>query len=310
MFPRYYSFDDVSLVPNYSHFDSRKDVDTGINLDPYDFDIPIISANMDTITGSKMAIEIYHLGGLGILHRFMSIEDNVDAYIAVDGRLCGVSIGVGEQEKVRFEKLYEVGARIFCVDVAHAHSKLVGKMIKFVKTYPDTFVIAGNVGCHAGADYLASVGADAVKVGIAVGSVCTTRYKTGFYVPQLSAIMDCRRVGIPIIADGGINKPADVVKALAAGARMVMIGRLFAGTDEAASKTVYRGMASKEAQEDYLGSVADWRTDEGLTSYVLPRGPVKGVVKDIIGGLRSGLSYAGAHDIDELRRKATFVKVK
>ena len=314
-------FDDVLLVPNYSHFESRKDVSTAVNLGPYKFVIPIVSTNMDTITGVAMAKEISALGGLPILHRFMSVTDNEKSYqestakrfgmrtVTVQDGPVGVSIGVTEGEHERFENLYAAGARIFCLDVAHAHNKLVGRMIKTMRDFPDVFIIAGNVATYAGADYLAGIGAGAVKVGIGAGSVCTTRQKTGFGVPQLSAIMDCSRVDIPIIADGGIRQPGDVVKALAAGATMVMLGGMLAGTDEALGGTTYRGMASVGAQEDYFGSVADWKTDEGITITVARRGPVVAVIKDVVGGLRSGLTYAGAGDILSLHRKSVFIEV-
>lgn len=305
-------FDDVLLVPNYSHFESRKDVSTKARLGPFEFAIPIISANMDTITGIEMAEAISLLGGLPILHRFMDVDANRKAYqeAARAGGTVGVSVGVAGNEQERFDVLYSAGARVFCVDVAHAHNKLVGKMIKVMRTHEDVFIIAGNVATYAGADYLASVGADAVKVGIGAGSVCTTRDKTGFGVPQLSAIMDCARVDIPIIADGGLRKAADVVKALAAGASMVMLGGMLAGTNEALGGTTYRGMASTEAQEDYFGSVADWKTAEGITIKVPRRGAVSCVVKDVVGGLRSALTYAGAKSIADLRRKATFIEVR
>ncbi len=302
-------FDDVLLIPNYSPFESRKDVSTEVTLGPYTFSIPIISANMDTITGAIMAHAISHLGGLSILHRFMSIEDNKKMYRdAVMVNQVGVSIGVKDREQERFAILYNSGARIFCVDVAHAHNKMVGRMIKKIRDYKDVLIIAGNVATYAGADYLANAGAHAVKVGIGAGSVCTTRDKTGFGVPQLSAIMDCSRVDVPIIADGGLHQPGDVVKALAAGARMVMLGGMLAGTDEALGGTNYRGMSSVEAQEEYFGEMPDWKTEEGISTTVPSRGPVKDVIRDVVGGLRSGLTYAGAKDISELQRKATFIQ--
>ncbi len=311
MIPTGLDFDDVLLVPNYSHFNSRKDVSTATRLGPYEFAVPIISANMDTITGVKTAKAILRLGGLPILHRFMDADMNQKMYqeAATGGQVVGISVGVTDTEQERFDKLYAAGARLFCVDVAHAHNKLVGKMVKMMRDYEDVFIIVGNVATYAGADYLASIGAGAVKVGIGAGSVCTTRNKTGFGVPQLSAIMDCARVDIPIIADGGLRKAGDVVKALAAGASMVMLGGMLAGTDEALGGTTYRGMASAEAQEDYFGSVADWKTAEGIAIKVSPRGPVADVIKDVVGGLRSGLTYAGARNIAELHRKATFMEV-
>ena len=306
-------FDDVMLVPNYSPFESRKDVSTEVAFGPYTFATPIISANMDTITGISMARKISNLGGLPILHRLMDVGTNRNLYQDADfyaDRVVGVSIGVTDGEEGRFLELYAAGARIFCVDVAHAHSKQVGAMTQFIKyKYKDVFIIAGNVATYEGAAYLADMGADAIKVGIGAGSVCTTRDKTGFGVPQLSAIMDCSRVSVPIIADGGIRQAGDVVKALAAGATMVMLGGMLAGTDEALGGTNYRGMSSVEAQESYFGSIPDWKTDEGVSITVPPRGPVSAIIKDVLGGLRSGLTYAGAQNITELQHKATFIRV-
>ena len=219
-------------------------------------------------------------------------------------------IHITKDEYKRAEYLYAVGHRIFCVDIAHAHSKQMGKMVKHLKNkYPGIFVIAGNVATYGGADYLASVGADAIKVGVGAGSVCTTREVTGFGVPQLTAIMDCARIDAPIIADGGIRKSADVVKALAAGATMVMLGGMLAGTDEALGGNTYRGMASAEARGDFFKSISGYRVAEGVTTSVSSKGPVSDVIRDIVGGLKSGLSYAGAKNLSELRRKAQFIEV-
>lgn len=301
------TFDDVLLVPSYNGIESRRDVSTGVQLGPYWFDIPIISANMDTITGSAMATRMSALGGLGILHRFMDIEKNVYEY-AWSGGLTGASIGVSEDEIKRFDALYEAGCRIFNIDIAHAHSKLMKKQLQRLRDIPDIFIIAGNVATYSGADSLVGWGAHAVKVGIGAGSVCTTREKTGFGVPQLTAIMDCQKLDVPIIADGGLRKPGDVVKALAAGATMVMLGGMLAGTDETCG-VGYRGMASAEAQKDFFGIVPEWKTAEGISVEVPDKGPVKDVIDDVIGGLRSGLTYAGARDIADLHKKAQFVKI-
>lgn len=309
------TFDDVLLVPNYGNV-SRDDGSVETALGSHPFDIPLISANMDTITGVEMAIAMAKLGGLGILHRFMSVEENVTAYRSTLGLLgprggVGVSVGVGEEEVRRAEALYMAGARLFCVDVAHAHCKLAGKMIKYLRPFNDIFIIAGNVATYGGADYLVGCGADAVKVGIGAGSVCTTREVTGFGVPQLTAITDCARIDRPVIADGGIRTSGDAVKALAAGATMVMLGEMLAGTDEtqALAKGRYRGMASTEAREDYFKGESGWRAAEGITIKVEPKGSVAAVIREIVGGIKSGLSYAGAKDLNELRRKVQFIEV-
>lgn len=308
------TFDDVLLVPNYGN-ESRNDGSVETALGTYRYAIPIISTNMDTVTGVDMAVAMAHLHGLGILHRFMSIEENVSAFQTVRKQFShaaqSVGVSVGGSEMVRAEALYAAGARIFCVDVAHAHRKQVGKMIKYLKdTFSGVYIIAGNVATYGGADYLASKGADAVKVGVGSGSVCTTREVTGFGVPQLTAIMDCARIDQPIIADGGIRKSGDIVKALAAGATMVMLGGMLAGTDEACGYPgTYRGMASTEAREDYFGAKSGWSAAEGITIHVKPKGPVAAVIKEIVEGIQSGLSYCGAKNIDELRRKAQFIEV-
>ncbi|KKM25538.1 hypothetical protein LCGC14_1594000 [marine sediment metagenome] len=317
---RGFTFDDVLLTPGYGNV-SRDDGSVETSLGDYKFDIPIISANMDTITSAEMSIVMAELGGLGILHRFMTIEENTVAYRksckyfvypgARQFHEVGVSVGVGDHEIKRFEALYEIGARLFCIDIAHAHCKQVGKMVKHMKkTYDDLYIIAGNVATYSGADYLVSIGADAVKVGVGAGSVCTTRETTGFGVPQLTAIMDCARIDKPIIADGGIRTSGDAVKALAAGATMVMLGGMLAGTDEACGYPgTYRGMASKEARKEHFGETAEGKAAEGISIDVKLKGPVRDVINEVVGGIKSGLSYAGAKNLDDLRRKAQFVEV-
>ena len=326
MFPRGITFDDVILVPGYNGIRSRQSVSTEIPLGKTTLRIPVLSANMDTITGEAMAGALAKLGGLGILHRFMSIEQNVAAYRAArqHGQV-GISIGVSGDSMERAEALIGAGAEIICVDVAHGHSKMVNQTVRSLREkYGDNIcIIAGNVATYAGADYLAAAGADVIKVGIGPGSVCTTRIKTGFGVPQLTAIIDCQKVDRPIIADGGIRTPGDAVKALAAGAAYIMLGGMLAGTDEtpgqkiakhsADGKTthvkVFRGMASREAQEEFMGSMADWKTAEGISTEVAAKGPVAEVIADVMGGIRSGMTYCGAKDLKELQRKAQFMEI-
>jgi IMP dehydrogenase len=333
-----YSFDDVLLVPRYNDIPSRRDVDTSMKFGGLNLRIPILSSNMDTITGIHMSQKMCYLGGLGVMHRFCTIEENVSMFRQIGtgngGGGCVNSLGVNENLD-RFDALYDVGARYFCVDVAHGHTKAIGKFIKLLKQSKDIFVIGGNVATHAAADYLASCGADAIKVGIGPGSVCTTRIKTGCGVPQLTAIMDCAKVDRLIIADGGIKTPGDAVKALAAGAHVVMIGGMFAGCDETPGDIIrpediiyqdhpcdeivkvtngmafktFRGMASKEAQEDFFGSQSEWKTAEGVEIKVRAKGPVKNVIDDLMGGIRSGMTYCGAKDIATLQRNAEFIEV-
>lgn len=320
-----YTFDDVLLVPRYNDIVSRKDVDISVRLGGLMLSIPVLSANMDTITGSKMAETMGRLGGIGVLHRFCTIEQNVTLYGTPASRTHEAIVSLGINEDLdRFAALYEIGARYFCVDVAHGHTKAVGKFIKRLKQVRrDIYVIGGNVATHAGADYLASCGADAIKVGIGPGSACTTRIKTGCGVPQLTAIMDCAKVDRLIIADGGIKTAGDACKALAAGAHLVMLGGMLAGTDETPGDVmikksiffseekykIFRGMASKEAQQDFMGSMSEWKAAEGIEIKVKAKGPVQDVILDIAGGIRSCLTYCGSKNILALHRNAEFIEV-
>lgn len=330
------TFDDVLITPGYNDIPSRGKVILETQLKWLTLDIPIFSANMDTITGPEMAAEMHGLGCKGILHRFNSNEDAVKDFVDATKRIrysdftTPVSVGVGAAAENRAEALMNAGARVFCVDVAHGHSKQAGQMVKFLRNVcEDYIIIAGNVATYAGADYLASCGADAVKVGIGPGSVCQTRIKTGVGVPQLSAIQDCAKANAFIIADGGIRNPGDAAKALAAGAHAVMIGGMLAGTDETPGEVkekrhpavygpggdylekvkVYRGMASKEAQDDFMGKMNDWKTSEGVSLEVPCKGPAANVIKDIAGGLRSAFTYVGAKNLDEFHRKARFIRI-
>jgi IMP dehydrogenase len=319
------TFDDVVLVPGYNGIKSRQLVTTTVSLKGRNFSLPLISSNMDTVTEDEMANTIGALGGMAILHRFLTIEQNVSMFNRITHKdSTGISIGIGEDGLVRAEALVAAGASIICVDVAHGHSKEVNRTIKSLRQkYKDNIlVIAGNVATYAGADYLAAAGADAIKVGIGSGSVCTTRIKTGFGVPQLTALHECRKVDRVLISDGGIRYPSDAVKALAAGADFVMLGGMLAGTDETPGQIIeedrqgkkvkfkrFRGMASKEAQDDYMGGMADWKTAEGVAIEVVAKGPVKAVVQDLMGGIRSGMTYCGAATIKDLQRKAQFMEV-
>lgn len=316
------TFDDVLLIPAYNHHESRRVVDIGMTdkSGKLTLGLPILTANMDTITEDAMANFVGGQGGMGVLHRFCSVEANVAMF-----RRCQVpvfvSVGTAEAELERIEALRDAGASYFCVDVAHGHAKYVGKMIKRMRQLlPNACIMAGNVATYAGADYLASVHADIVKVGIGPGSVCTTRIKTGFGVPQLSAIQECARADRSIVADGGIRTPGDIVKALAFGADFVMIGGMLAGTrptpgepiqdaDGRPTHKVYRGMASREAADDHLGGLTGWKTAEGVATRVPYREDEAEILADIIGGLRSGLTYAGASTIRELQRKLNYVQV-
>lgn len=320
------TYDDVLLIPSYNHWESRRVVDTAMTdkQDKLRLELPVMTANMDTITGSAMVDFIGAKGGIGVLHRFMPIEDNVRLFRACL-RPCFVSVGCAPQELARAEALRDAGAAYFCVDVAHAHARYVGRTLKDIRELigRQACIMAGNVATYAGADYLASCSADIVKVGIGGGAVCTTRLKTGFGVPNLTAIRNCSRVDRSIVADGGIRTPGDIVKALAFGADFVMLGSLLAGTrptpgpvlahTDAAGRTVrfkvYRGMASSEAQADFHGGMAEWKTAEGVAVEVPYREDEDAILADLAGGLRSGLTYGGAATIRELQRKLDYIRI-
>ena len=459
------SFDDVLLVPRRSSIRSRREVDTRSRFTKRIWlNIPIVSAAMDTVTESRMAITMAREGGIGVIHRFMpaqkqaeevskvkraeniviekpatigpeatvreakdlmsflgisgllvvdrenrllgiitrrdvifeddgklvkecmtpkesmiiagpevSLEDAKEVFrkhkieklplVDEEGKLRGLitsvdlvkreaypsasrdskgrllaaaAIGVREREVERAKLLVEADVDVLVIDVAHGHSEMCMEMVRRIrKIYGDEVeIVAGNVATQEGVEDLASAGADAVKVGIGPGSVCTTRLVAGVGVPQLTAVMKCaeaaERMGVPIIADGGIRESGDIVKALAAGANTVMIGKLLAGTDESPGAVVlkngrrckiYRGMASmyamlgrefrlRENEAEALLDASEYSYyAEGVEAYVPYTGSASDVIKRLVAGLRSGMSYLGARNIEELKRNAVFIKV-
>ncbi|MCC6138542.1 MAG: guanosine monophosphate reductase, partial [Bdellovibrionaceae bacterium] len=227
-----YTFDDVLLVPASNHYASRRDVETAVTdrTGKLTLELPLISANMDTVTEAPMANFMAKNGAMGSLHRFMDIQKNVDEYKKCPQKTF-VSCGISDAEMERVQALMDAGATYFMIDVAHAHARYVGNQIKRMRELiKDRCLAAGNVATYAGADYLASCGADVIKVGIGGGSACTTRIKTGFGVPTLFSVKDCARVDRSIVADGGLRSPGDIVKALAFGDEFVMLGGMLSGT--------------------------------------------------------------------------------
>ena len=321
-----FTYDDILLVPSYNHWESRKVVDISMTCkkEKLSLKLPLMTANMNTITEMDMANYIGAKGGIGVLHRLMSIENNVRMF-----KDCRhptfVSVGCGVKDLERVEALRDAGADLFCIDVAHAHAKYVGRTLKSIRKMlgDEACIMAGNVATYAGADHLASCSADIVKVGIGGGSVCTTRIKTGFGVPNLTAIKNCSRVDRSVVADGGIRYPGDIVKALAFGADFVMLGSMLAGTrptpgpvinkegknGEEVKVKIYCGMASSEVQQEFHGGIAEWKTSEGVSTEVPYREDEDTIIIDIIGGLRSGLTYGGAATISELQRKLDYIEI-
>lgn len=317
------TFDDVLLVPAKSEIRSRKDPQLETRLTKTKkIQIPIISANMDTITEANMAIAMNELGGLGIIHRFMNTEAQVEEVSKVKNAGCryiAASVGVGEESKDRARALVKAGANLLTIDIAHGHSVQMIEMMKWLKdSFPGVELIAGNMAMPDAAYDLIQAGADAIKVGIGPGSMCTTRIITGCGVPQLTAIALCvevaREYNVPVIGDGGLRASGDIFKALCAGAETVMVGSLLSGTIETPGEIVhgrkaYRGMASRKAQDSWRGGIPEGMAPEGESTTVAIKGHVKDVILELLGGVRSGMSYINAQTMTEVAEKARFVEM-
>ena len=327
-----YTFSDVLIKPQYSEVLSRSKVDMSSNIGwDLNLTLPIISANMKTITGEKMARAMKIAGGLGILHRFCTIDESVNMFTASNQshpttnnpadpfNWAAVSIGVQEEDKARFDALYAAGAKIFCVDVAHGHHLLVKNMLEWIsyKSLSDITVIGGNIATAEAAEDLTEWGADVVKVGIGPGSVCQTRQRTGVGYPQLAAlqqvkhIIDYMKLDTKIIADGGIVNTGDIAKALKY-ADAVMIGSLFAGTAETPGNVyrnpdgqfykVYGGSASAENKGEN-------KFVEGMMKTTPFRGKVKYILREIADGIRSAFSYTGSTNLKEFQSNCEFLEI-
>jgi len=340
------SYDDVLLVPSRTTLWSRKDaiVRTRLVRD-FSINIPILSAPTQWCTGERLAATLAELGGLGVVHRMQSIEHQSLAVAAVKSRTCtqkgattdsagrlavGAAIGATGNYLVRAQTLLARDVDVLVVDVAHGHADYVCEALSSLRRLaPDVPIIAGNVATASGVHDLVAAGADAIKVGVGPGGVCTTRSVTGCGVPQLTAVLDCvaeaAATDTPIIADGGIKVSGDITKALAAGAAAVMIGSLFAGTDESEARTVEVNGRQAKVTTGFasLGMQISVDLDEGkpiaiedVTAYVAEgvdvtyeyKGALSDVVAQCIGGLKSGMSYCGAATIDALRG-AAFVRI-
>lgn len=318
-----FTYDDVIIVPNKSDMKSRRDPDLSAQLTKTKkMDLPFISANMDTITEAPMAIAMAQQGGFGIVHRFMSIEEQVEQIKKVKeaGAPClGASIGVSSESQERARALVDVGVSILTIDIAHGHSVQMLETIAWLKKeFHDVEVIAGNVATPQGTLDLIEAGADAIKVGIGPGSMCTTRMITGCGVPQMTAVALCAatasRYQVPVIADGGIKTSGDIVKALAVGASTVMLGSILAGTIETPGiirngRKQYRGMASRAAQESWRGGVPTGMAPEGEATSVFIKGHVSDVIAELAGGLRSGMTYINASRLAEIPEKSLFLEM-
>ncbi len=326
------TFDDVLLVPRRSSIRSRQDVSLQTRLTRnLTIDLPILAANMDTVCEQEMALAIARLGGVGILHRFMPVEAQAQMVENVKHEnsnfIVGAAIGTDHDAIVRSKALVAAGVDVLVLDIAHGHAEHAIDALKELKnTFSETDVIAGNVATQVGAEDLFEAGADAIKVGVGPGGVCTTRLVAGVGVPQLTAILAASSVPIPVIADGGITTSGDIAKAIAAGADTVMIGSLFAGTKESPGEVEsspkglvkrVRGMASFEAIEARAirtGELVDdeyfeQRAPEGVEGVVPYKGEVSKLITQLVAGLKSGMSYSNARTIPEFWEKAEFIRV-
>lgn len=324
------TYDDIQLVPNFSKINSRTEISLKTPLTTnYSMLMPLIASPMDTVCGFEMAYKMFTLGGAGCIHRFMSAEEQANlirdlrihiyegyghtyTYFGWDKDEAVpivAAIGVnGEEDRDRAEKLVAAGANVLIIDVAHGHHQKVIDMVKWCK---DKFgntadIIAGNIATAQAAIDLQEIGIDGLRVGIGGGSLCTTRIKTGFGVPNVSCIEEISNVAIvPVMADGGIRTSGDIAKALAVGANCVMVGSLLAGTDESPGQIIektnglykrYRGSASLETKVAH-GQAA--RNVEGESTVIPYKGGTKFIVNGLLDGVRSALSYAGATNLHE-----------
>lgn len=328
------TFDDVLLTPKYSEI-LPSEVITNTSLSKnLNLKIPIISSAMDTVTESKMAIAIAKAGGIGVIHRNLDIKSQISEINKVKSKklLVGAAVGAGPLEYKRAEAILKANVDLIVVDTAHGHTKKVGEIIRKIKKLKSnkTTLCAGNIATTEAAKFLIKLGAEVIKVGIGPGSICTTRLVAGIGVPQLSAILAVRKgVGrkkVSIIADGGIKFSGDISKALAAGADAVMIGSLFAGTNESPGKIIkkngklfksFRGMGSigamnKGSADRYFQTKqkdTSKYVPEGVEGLVKYKGSVEKIIYRLIGGLKSSMGYLGKKKIINLRNKPKFVKI-
>jgi len=326
------TFDDVLLVPQKSDI-LPKDTDTSTKLGKLNLDMPLMSSPMDTVTESNMATSLGKAGGLGVIHKNMSPKKQAEEVKKVKEKnlFVAAAVSVGDPAFKRAEELVKADVDVLIVDSAHGHSQGVLDMVtRLKKAFPNTLIVGGNIATAEATRDLIKAGADAVKVGIGPGSICTTRVVAGIGVPQLTAIQNCapeaKKANIPLIADGGIKYSGDIVKALAAGADLVMMGGTLAGTDEAPGDIieekglkykVYRGMGSMEAMQKgskdrYLQeSIKETKklVPEGIVGRIAYKGPVSDLIYQLVGGLRAGLGYCGSKNISELHKKAEFVQI-
>lgn len=327
------TYDDVLLVPRRSSIRSRSQVDLSTRLSVRSaLALPLIAANMDTVCESEMAVAMGELGGAGVIHRFMPVDMHAREVALARARTSGpigAAVGTDHDMLERARAVAAAGADAVVLDIAHGHAEhALDGVHRLKQAVPELDVIAGNVATAEGATDLVEAGADAIKVGVGPGGVCTTRLVAGVGVPQLTAVNDVAEanLGVPIIADGGIRTSGDIAKALAAGADSVMIGSMFAGTKESPGEVEQgsqglvmrvRGMASREAVEERATRAGEelddeyfeHRAPEGVEGTVPYRGEVAKLVHQLMAGVKSAMSYQDATDLETFRLHARFIRV-
>ena len=326
------TFDDVLLLPQYSDVLPSQ---TNISLELTEkilLKVPFLSSAMDTVTESKMAIAIAKEGGLGVIHRNLEIKQQAREILKVKKKklFVGAAVGTNKDDIERTRHLIDNGCDLIVIDTAHAHSEKVIKMLASIKKLCKIPICVGNIATGKAAKKLYDIGADIIKVGIGPGSICTTRMVSGVGVPQISAIMEVKKAlknkKIKIISDGGIKFSGDIAKALAAGADAIMMGSIFAGTEESPGKKFkikgkiyknYRGMGSIGAMS--AGSANRYFQQnfknknkfvpEGVEGRVVYKGDVSKIIYQLQGGLRSSMGYIGAKKLDQISKNAKFIKI-
>jgi len=337
------AFNDIILIPRYSEIESRSKINlTSILRTPsgrqFKFYLPLISSPMDTVTGPEMCYRMWKNGGLGILHRFCTIEDQVKMVHAaraieikergatdnISFSIIGAAIGANGDYLERCRALIDAGISIICIDIAHGHTAVMKEAITQVRKLVgnDVHIMAGNIVTTQAAIDLGNWGADSIRVGIGSGAACSTSIQTGHGLPLLQALLNItfqlKQIGssTTLIADGGIKKGGDAVKALAAGAEFCMLGSLLAGSKASPGEVVeledgrrmksYRGSASTSAQKD-AGKTKIY--EEGVATLVKYTGDIENTLEKLENGIRSGCSYSGAYNIKELQRNSIAQKI-
>lgn len=319
MSQREYHYSDILLLPNYSKCKSRSEISLKTTLGPNTFEAPYYPANMKTIINEELAFELAVKNYFYTLHRFMDYTNIIDfvSRCKINSYISSISVGVKNKDKVFIDTLAnkKLFPHYITIDIAHGDSEHMFEMIRYIKnTLPNTFVIAGNVCTFDGVVSLRKWGADAVKVGVGPGHACTTKLMTGFSRPQFSCVLDvARRVDFPIIADGGIEHPGDIAKALVAGATMVMCGHLLAGFEESPGEVIIDrdGRRTKA----YFGSASEdnknaKRNVEGRRLDIPLKGSIWNKLIEINESLQSSCSYAGVDKVSDLSGAVKWVVQK